>query len=180
MKIYTKTGDDGETGLYGGKRVSKDSLRIDAYGTVDELNAHLGVIRALPPRPEIDRELAIIQNDLFVLGADLATPAEKITGNIQRIQNVQTTRLEERIDQIDPLLSPLRAFILPGGSPVAAELHSARTICRRAERLVVRLSHEEPIGREPIVYLNRLSDFLFVIARYSNHLEGREEIPWKS
>jgi cob(I)alamin adenosyltransferase len=180
MKIYTRTGDDGETGLFGGTRVPKDALRIESYGTIDELNAHLGVVRSLLPPNDIDDELLLIQNELFVLGADLATPSEKTGSSIRRILPSDAARLERVIDRIDPLLEPLRAFILPGGTPVAAQLHVARTICRRAERLIVRLAHAEPPLRDPIIYLNRLSDLLFILARYANHLSGTSEMLWQS
>jgi cob(I)alamin adenosyltransferase len=178
MKIYTTTGDQGETSLFGGRRVPKDALRIEAYGTVDELNSALGVARAWKPAKEIDQILASLQNDLFVLGADLATPAEKQDGIVERIQQEHITRFEQVIDWIDARLKPLSSFIIPGGSHVAAQLHLARTICRRAERSVVKLSREEHIEPHCIVFLNRVSDLLFVLARFANHVEGVEETPW--
>jgi cob(I)alamin adenosyltransferase len=180
MKIYTTTGDLGDTSLYGGRRVPKDSLRIESYGTVDELNSALGVARAWKPAPDIDRILGHIQNKLFVLGADLATPGDKKAASIERIRNEDVTDLEQVIDTLDPQLKPLSSFILPGGSHVAAQLHLARTICRRAERLVVGLSRQEEIESTCIVFLNRLSDLLFVLARYANKIDGHEEIPWSS
>jgi cob(I)alamin adenosyltransferase len=178
MKIYTKTGDTGETSLFGGQRVPKDALRIDAYGTVDELNSLLGVVRSLNPHQEIDAILRRLQDDLFVLGADLATPVEKSSGKIPRIEPGHSENLERIIDSLESSLQPLTSFILPGGSSVGAQLQAARTVCRRAERLVVRLSREEKIGPLPLVYLNRLSDLLFVLSRYANHLDGVKETPW--
>jgi cob(I)alamin adenosyltransferase len=180
MKIYTTTGDQGETSLYGGRRVPKDSLRIDSYGTVDELNSAVGVARAWKPSPDIDQVLESIQNKLFVLGADLATPEDKKAASIERIRNEDVTDLEQTIDSFDSKLKPLSSFILPAGSHLAAQLHLARTICRRAERLVVRLSREEKIESTCIVFLNRLSDLLFVMARYANKLDDHEEMPWSA
>ena len=178
MKIYTTTGDQGETSLFGGKRVPKDALRIEAYGTVDELNSALGVARAAKPASEIDEILDRLQHDLFVLGADLATPAEKQNGSVERIQQEHITSIERTLDTLEELLQPLSSFILPGGSPQAAQLHLARTICRRAERLVVRLVREERVEPVCVVFLNRVSDLLFVLARRSNQLEGVKETPW--
>jgi len=178
MKIYTTTGDKGETSLFGGKRVPKDAARIEAYGTVDELNSALGVVRAWKPAKEIDTIVGRLQNDLFILGADLATPDEKRTGGIERIQQVHVAYAERSIDAIEPLLKPLSSFIVPDGSHVASQLHLARTICRRAERCVVKLSREELIDAICIVYLNRVSDLLFVLARYANQIDGVDETPW--
>jgi cob(I)alamin adenosyltransferase len=178
MKIYTTTGDQGETSLFGGRRVPKDALRIEAYGTVDELNSVLGVARAWKPSNEINEILGKLQNDLFTLGADLATPVEKRTGNVERIQQEHITSIERVIDAVEARLKPLSSFIVPGGSHVAAQLHLARTICRRAERFVVRLSREERVEPSCIVFLNRLSDLLFVLARYANQLDGVNETPW--
>jgi cob(I)alamin adenosyltransferase len=178
MKIYTKTGDTGDTSLFGGKRVPKSTLRIDAYGTVDELNAQLGVVRALKPFAEVDSLLEKIQNQLFVLGADLATPFDAAPSSIKRIQQNEIQFLEETIDRLDAQLEPLKSFILPGGLPVSAQVHVARTVCRRAERLVDALGRKEPIGKFPLVYLNRLADLLFVAARYVNKREGTEETTW--
>lgn len=179
MKIYTKTGDDGTTGLFGGERIQKDALRIESYGTVDELNATLGLAASFSADQEIKGILNGIQNDLFAIGADLATPLHVISMRIRRTDATMTKRLEDTIDGIDPQLKPLTHFILPGGSKVAAMLHVARNVCRRGERLVVRLSRSEEITREVILYLNRLSDLLFVLARWSNQKEGVSEIPWK-
>lgn len=178
MKIYTRNGDRGETSLFGGGRLPKDALRIETYGTVDELNSALGIARAWRPQKELDLVLARIQNELFTLGADLATPEDKLSGNVQRIRQDHITALEQFIDSVDGRLKPLSSFVLPGGSHVAAQLHLARTICRRAERLVVKLSREEKIGPSCLVYLNRLSDLLFVLARFANQLDRIEETLW--
>jgi cob(I)alamin adenosyltransferase len=178
MKIYTKTGDKGSTSLFGGKRTTKDSLRIEAYGTVDELNSSLGVARSLGPQLELDEIIALLQNDLFILGADLATPLGTRSAHVMRIQQDQVSTLEQIIDRLDARLQPLSTFILPGGSQIASEIHSARTICRRAERFVVKLSRKEKTGPLCTVYLNRLSDLLFVLARYANYVDGRQETPW--
>ena len=180
MKIYTKTGDKGETSLFGGKRVPKDSLRIEAYGTVDELNSIIGVCRSLTPAKEIDSILEEIQNDLFTLGADLATPQDSQSKAVKRIQASDTSRLEQHIDAVEPKLEPLKSFILPGGSQLAALLHFARTVCRRAERVVVHLSRTEQIGEQPVIYLNRLSDLLFVLTRLANKLSDTLETKWAS
>lgn len=178
MKIYTKTGDKGETSLFGGKRVSKDSVRIEAYGNIDELNSHLGVVRGLKPQEDLDRALTGIQNDLFVLGADLATPRGDDADKIPRMTLQHAEALEALIDAFEGRLSPLKSFVLPAGSSLAAGLHVARTVCRRAERIVVHLSRFEEIGGEPVTYLNRLSDLLFVMARYANLTAGVEETKW--
>ena len=184
MKIYTRTGDKGDTSLFGGKRVSKDALRIETYGSVDELNSVLGVVRSLKPQKELDDVLGQLQDQLFVLGADLATPRNakksKAAKKIPRIESSHSNQLERQIDAWERQLAPLRSFILPGGSPVAAQLHVARAVCRRAERLVVRLGKKETIGAEPVRYLNRLSDLLFVMARYANKLDGVKETEWRS
>jgi cob(I)alamin adenosyltransferase len=178
MKIYTKTGDAGDTSLYGGKRVPKSSLRIDAYGTIDELNAQLGVVRTLNPTTEVDSLIEQIQNQLFVLGADLATPFESAPANFKRIQQNEIQILEETIDRLDAQLEPLKSFVLPGGSLVSSELHAARTVCRRAERLVDALGRKEKIGKFPLIYLNRLADLLFVAARYENKAAKVKEAKW--
>ncbi|ABY36647.1 MAG TPA: cob(I)yrinic acid a,c-diamide adenosyltransferase [Chloroflexus aurantiacus] len=177
MKIYTRTGDAGETGLFGGQRVRKDDLRVQAYGTVDECNAALGVARAAGPDPALDAVLAVVQNQLFVVGADLASPGE--SPYIPRVSAELTSFLEEQIDAMEAELSPLKQFILPGGHPVAAHLHLARTICRRAERVVVTLATEEEVRPEILTYLNRLSDFLFVAARIANARAGVSDVPWQ-
>jgi cob(I)alamin adenosyltransferase len=178
MKIYTRTGDDGTTGLWGGLRVPKDALRVQAYGTVDECNAAIGVARAAGLEPVLDQLLAEIQDTLFVVGSDLATPGEAAT--IPRISAEQAAQLEEAIDELEAGLEPLRQFILPGGSPGAAHLHLARTICRRAERWVISLVREEEINPQVPIYLNRLSDLLFVAARAANARAGVSDVPWKS
>jgi cob(I)alamin adenosyltransferase len=178
MKIYTKTGDKGNTSLFGGERVSKDAKRIEAYGSVDELNSHLGVIRSLRPHSDIDHILDRVQNELFVLGADLATPKSKYPKGTYRIDSRHVEQLEKDIDRLDSALVPLQQFILPGGSRVSAELHVARTVCRRAERRIVQLAKKGEIGTTPVVYMNRLSDFLFVASRYANNTEGVTEVAW--
>jgi cob(I)alamin adenosyltransferase len=180
MKIYTKTGDSGDTSLFGGQRVPKDALRIEAYGTVDELNSVLGIALADAPDEEIRSVILQIQHQLFALGADLATPRSVTRKTIRRIEPRDCLRLEKEIDRIDSLLKPLHSFILPGGSHLAARLHFARTVCRRAERVVVRLSRNEDIGEGTTMYLNRLSDLLFVLARYANQRADIPEIRWKS
>lgn len=177
MKIYTKTGDSGMTSLFGGGRVQKDALRIEAYGTVDELNATLGVVRAHKPSKKIDQMLAIIQNELFVLGSDLATPLDSRI-EIDRISNEMSTKLESWIDELDNELEPLRYFVLPGGCVTASFLHVSRTVCRRAERCVVTARNIETISSDVIVYLNRLSDLLFVMSRYENHVSQTPEVRW--
>ncbi|MBL9093396.1 MAG: cob(I)yrinic acid a,c-diamide adenosyltransferase [Planctomycetaceae bacterium] len=178
MKIYTKTGDDGDTGLFGGPRVRKDHPRIEAYGTVDELNAVLGLVRTHALPNDVDSLLENVQNELFDLGAELATP-EPAKFNIHGVGEVQTSRLEQAIDRFEEELEPLKQFILPGGTPAAAYLHVARTVCRRAERMLVSLDHSEEISARSIVYLNRLSDLLFVAARLVNHRAGQADIPWQ-
>jgi cob(I)alamin adenosyltransferase len=180
MKIYTKTGDEGKTSLFGGTRVAKDANRIEAYGAVDELNSQIGVARSLKPPGEIDRILDEIQHDLFVLGSDLATPELKQRKRIEVIEARHVEKLERTIDRLDAMLEPLKNFVLPGGSRIGAELHLARTICRRAERGIVNLLRKGDIGTTPFVYLNRLSDLLFVMARYVNKLAGIDEVQWTS
>jgi cob(I)alamin adenosyltransferase len=179
-RIYTKSGDKGETGLGDGSRVPKDHPRVTAYGDVDELNAVLGVLLAQTPALP-DRELLqSIQNDLFDVGADLAvpeTPGEMTGTPLLRVQAEQVLRLEAAIDRLNEALSPLTSFVLPGGSVAAAWCHLARTVCRRAERQVVTLARSDPINPQVIVYLNRLSDLLFVLARVYNG-NGREDVLW--
>ena len=180
MKIYTKSGDNGDTALFGGERVPKDALRIEAYGSVDELNSIIGLIRSFKPQSSLDNMLRRIQHQLFELGADLATPGMVKSQAIPRIKKSHSAILEKRIDWYEKKLQPLKSFILPGGSLIASQLHLARTVCRRAERNIVRLSRKESIGKEIIIYLNRLSDLLFVMARYANHLDGQNEEKWVS
>lgn len=174
MKIYTRTGDAGETSLFGGTRVSKDDPRIDAYGTVDELNAFVGVARAASPAPAIDAQLAMVQSDLFDVGAQLASPG---SSRFAGVDAARITALENAIDEMERELAPLTSFILPGGSMAAAHLHIARTVCRRAERLVVALG--DPSTSTTITYLNRLSDYLFVAARFANHRQGVNDVMWR-
>ncbi|MEP7049558.1 MAG: cob(I)yrinic acid a,c-diamide adenosyltransferase, partial [Pseudomonadota bacterium] len=179
MKIYTRTGDAGETGLFGGARVEKDDPRVEAYGTVDELNSCLGVARALGVAPQTDASLLQIQGDLFTLGAELACVAgkeEKL--RMALVSQADIQRLEGWIDQSEGPLEPLKHFVLPGGSPSAAELHRARTVCRRAERRTLTAGRISPIRPEVVIYLNRLSDLLFVLARYENHTSSVVDIPW--
>jgi cob(I)alamin adenosyltransferase len=179
MRIYTKTGDKGNTSLFGGQRVPKDALRIEAYGTVDELNSVLGMVVADNTNERISDILTNIQSHLFALGADLATPRSAGAKSVKRIEAKDAHALERTIDSLESHLKPLRSFVLPVGSPVAARIHFARTVCRRAERTVVRLSRNEDIGEGITVFLNRLSDLLFVLARYANHVAGVQEIKWK-
>ncbi len=179
MKIYTKSGDRGETGLFGGPRVRKSDARVDAYGEVDELNAAVGAVRAIVEDPEIDAQLARVQHELFCVGAELATPHEaKARSAIPPIDAAWTTRLEAAIDAFDAALPPLRQFVLPGGTRTAAALHLARCVCRRAERRVVALAAEVEVAPETLAYLNRLSDFLFVAARIANARARRDETIW--
>ena len=194
VKIYTKTGDSGTTSLFGGKRLPKDDLRVEAYGTVDELNSLLGVIIAdlnysssasrevslikNSPQGRIINKLLRIQKELFVLGTDLASPNNlKIKG--PRVKKPFITKLEQEIDSWDKNLPKLRNFILPGGSKIGSQLHFARSIARRAERSITSLSQKEKINRNAQVYINRLSDWLFVLARYMNKLENQKERIWK-
>lgn len=182
MKIYTKTGDAGETSLSGGKRVAKSDPRVEAYGTVDELDAVLGWAESQLRHLGLESQLRQIQADLFVLGADLATRPDASPAVIHRLQQVapvDVARLEGWIDAWDAELAPLQRFILPGGTPGAAALHVARGVCRRAERRVVELGHAEPVNPVVVVYLNRLSDLLFVLARWVNNREGVEEPEWQ-
>ena len=179
MKIYTKTGDQGETGLFGGPRVRKDDVRIEAYGTVDELNAFLGQARCEALPAEVERMVARAQNCLFTIGAELATPDP----NRQRtaaLGEPAVLELEAAIDAIETELPPLREFILPGGNQAAAALHVARSVCRRAERRVITLSHDTggAVSQTTISYLNRLSDYLFVAARLACHRAGNAEVCW--
>ena len=174
MKIYTRTGDAGETSLFGGTRVSKSDPRIDAYGTVDELNAFIGAARATSPASSIDVQLVSVQSDLFDVGAQLASPgSSRFTG----VDASRITALENAIDEMERELAPLTSFILPGGSPAPAQLHVARTVCRRAERLVVALG--DTSTSTTITYLNRLSDYLFVAARFANHRGGVADVIWQ-
>lgn len=183
MKLYTKRGDDGGTDLFGGQRVSKASLRVEAYGTVDELNSTVGLAAAACGEPRLLAMLQGIQARLFEIGADLATPRpseDDASGPaaIPRVGDAQVAELESWIDEISDQLPPMRTFILPGGSEPSARLHLARTVCRRAERLCVALQAHEPVGQAVIIYLNRLSDLLFAMARRANQHAGVEDVPW--
>lgn len=179
MKIYTKTGDSGETSLFDGTRVPKTDPRVVAYGDVDEVQASLGVARAAGLPADLDEMCVSLQRDLFALGARLADPAHKIAARVEKIviNDASVTKLEGWIDRLDAELPPLRHFILSDGCPAGATLHLARTICRRAERSVLSLGSEavEPIV---LIYLNRLSDLLFTMARAANHRAGATETPW--
>lgn len=181
LRIYTRTGDAGDTGLFGGGRVPKDAVRVDAYGEVDELNASIGLAIAIAGASRIDDVLAPIQRDLFSIGAMLATPdREKMREQLSKakLDDTRIAELEIAIDEAEKALAPLKAFVLPGGAPKAAALHVSRTVCRRAERRVVALARGEEIPREVVIYLNRLSDLLFTLARLANHLDGSEEVTW--
>jgi cob(I)alamin adenosyltransferase len=177
MKIYTKTGDAGETSLFDNTRVIKSDPRVDAYGEVDEMNACLGVARAAGVPEDIGPLLLTIQQKLFALGARLADPSARISARVNKatITDNDVAFLEQSVDRLEDELSPLRAFILPGGTPAGAALHLARTVCRRAERRVVTLEGVESVV---LIYLNRLSDLLFVIARVVNHRQGIPETEW--
>ena len=179
MKIYTKTGDAGKTGLFGGVRVAKDDIRVEAYGTIDELNSALGMAAALGADPSESSLLAEFQNDLFVLGAELACiPEKREQIKLRLIETGDIERLEHHIDSLDTHLQPLKNFILPGGHPVAAALHHARTVCRRAERRVLSLSNVQEVAPHLLVYLNRLGDLLFVMARHAQSTRGQEDVLW--
>jgi len=181
MKIYTKTGDKGDTGLFGGGRVPKNHPRVEAYGDVDELNAAIGLARSIELMPRVDEVLVPIQRDLFAIGALLATPdREKMRQHLAkaRIDDERIEQLEHAIDDGDRELEPLKAFIIPGGTPKAAALHVARTVCRRAERRVVELQGDTEIPELAVIYLNRLSDLLFTLARVANRRAGAGEVTW--
>lgn len=180
-KIYTRGGDEGSTALGGGQRIPKDSLRIEAYGTVDELNSVIGVAVALGLSDKLRDELTVIQNELFHLGSDLCfVEADKEKYNIPQIELRHVTKLETLIDELNAELGTLQNFILPSGTPGAAQLHVARTVCRRTERIITALAREEGIGEYVIAYLNRLSDGLFVMSRYENKASGVSETLWDS
>ncbi len=180
MKIYTRTGDEGTTALYGGERVPKDTARVEAYGTVDEANALLGVARTQLGNLGFDALLAELQSALFDVGADLAAPESRYRENIVPVTEKDVLRLETHIDRLEADLPELRAFILPGGHPAAASLHYARTVVRRAERRTATLSHTEAINPQVAVYLNRLSDLLFVLARAVNAAAGIQDPEWQA
>jgi cob(I)alamin adenosyltransferase len=181
MKIYTRTGDQGSTGLFGGGRVPKHHPRVIAYGDVDELNAVIGVVRTTAPSELFDELLERVQRDLFAIGGHLATPdPEKVAAALAKaeLSSVRVTEFEKAIDDADRELPPLRAFVLPAGTPKAAALHHARTVCRRAERSTVALHQIDPVPSSFLVYLNRLSDLLFTLARLANHRGGTRDVTW--
>lgn len=182
IKLYTKTGDDGSTGLAGGERQGKDSARVEACGSVDALNSAIGLAAAASQHSELSACLQLIQNRLFELGTDLMTLCGPDTQTAARpeirIRADEVVEVEQTIDRVSEKLAPMNSFILPGGSELAARLHVARTACRLAERRVVALSREEKVNRHILIYLNRLSDLLFAMARWANQLEGVQDIPW--
>ena len=185
-KVYTRTGDKGETALVGGRRVSKDDPRIESYGTIDELNAILGIVRSCndvakpsAATKRLDQILRQIQNELFDLGSELATPPDAAWEGMIRIGAAQIKVLERTIDECQADLQPLKSFILPGGGMIAAFLHQARTVCRRAERDILRLMRHEPVGEAALGYVNRLSDLLFVLSRWMSHQLGEPEYLWE-
>ena len=180
MKIYTKTGDQGQTGLIGGTRVPKDHARVAAYGDIDELNAAIGLAKAHTRDARLSTLLGEIQRDLFALGAQLADPTAKVGAKKAKaaITAARILRLEKAIDNREAALPPLTAFILPGGAPLGASLHLARTICRRAERAIVTLARSEAVDARVLAYVNRLADLLFVLARFENQRSGEPEDRW--
>jgi len=185
-RVYTRTGDQGDTALVGGKRVPKDSLRIEAYGTVDELNSIVGLARAFnheapasPARDRLEGILKRLQNELFDLGSELATPPDACYEGMFRVGEEQVKALEDLMDECEKTLDPLNSFILPGGGRVSAFLHQCRTVCRRAERIVRRLGREEDIGPGPLRYLNRLGDLFFVLSRWIGKQNGEREFLWE-
>ena len=185
-RVYTRVGDDGDTALVGGRRVPKDNLRIEAYGTVDELNSIVGLARVFngesspsPAQAKLDQILQVIQNELFDLGSELATPPDAEYEGMFRIGSAEVDALEALMDQCQEDLEPLSSFILPGGGKVSAFLHQARTVCRRGERQVLQLSRSEPLGDGPLRYLNRLSDVFFVLSRWIGKHSGEQEYLWQ-
>ncbi len=185
-RVYTRTGDQGDTALVGGKRVPKDALRLECYGTIDELNSIVGLVRCFnaddPAGPSRDRLQAILkqlQNELFDLGSELATPPDAVYDGMYHVGSDDVSALEAIMDECQKSLEPLNSFVLPGGGHVSAFLHQARTVCRRAERLVLRLGREETIGPWPLRYLNRLSDLLFVLSRWIARERGEPEQLWE-
>lgn len=184
LKVYTRTGDKGDTGLADGSRIAKDDVRIESYGTLDELNSVVGLSRQFlsdlpePSRTELDHWLCAIQNDLFNLGADLATPLAKRYARMIILDEVDVKKLEEIVDHCQNVLPPLRHFVLPGGSTLNASLHLARTLCRRAERDVVKLARREEINPLALPYINRLSDLFFILARWAVHISQKTEVAW--
>ena len=180
MKIYTKTGDKGDTSLFGGNRVPKNNIRIEAYGTVDELNASLGLVVSETLSEEVAKSIKKIQNDLFIVGGDLATPLSELKVKIQRTTETMISFLENEIDLYDSKIEELKSFILPGGVKTSSLLHLSRTICRRAERRAVELANVEQINVEIVKYLNRLSDLLFIFARFENFNNNVPDIEWET
>jgi cob(I)alamin adenosyltransferase len=185
-RVYTRTGDQGTTALVGGERVAKDSRRVECYGELDELNAILGLARSLnaqavptPARHRLDDILTRLQNELFDLGSELATPPEAEYEGMFKVSAEDVAALERIMDECQQDLEPLRSFVLPGGGPVSAVLHHARTVCRRAERQIIRLGREEPIGAHVVPYVNRLSDLLFVLSRWIGKQNGEAEYLWE-
>jgi cob(I)alamin adenosyltransferase len=181
MKIYTRRGDDGRTDLFGGQRVRKDSLRVEAYGSVDELNSVIGWAAVAAGEGRVGEMLRRTQNQLFEMGSDLATPVGQdgtSQRTVPRIGAEHVAELERDIDELTAQLPAMRNFILPGGTELSSRLHVARTVCRRVERFCVTLSDNEPVGPEVVVYLNRLSDLLFTMARFANQIQGVQDIPW--
>lgn len=185
-RVYTRSGDTGDTGLVGGKRVPKDAWRIEAYGTIDELNASVGLARVFNAeaavagaRDRLEDILKRIQNELFDLGSELATPPDAVYDGMYRVGDTEIKALEQLMDECQQDLEPLNSFILPGGGRVSAFLHQCRTVCRRAERIVLRLSREEDIGPWPLRYLNRLSDLFFVLSRWIAKQSGEPEYLWE-
>jgi cob(I)alamin adenosyltransferase len=179
MKIYTKTGDKGTTALFGGKRVSKADLRIDTYGTVDELNSWIGMVRDLEVNQKRKDVLVEIQDRLFTVGSILATEPGNTKVKIPSLAEADILFLEKEIDAMDAVLPPMRFFVLPGGHTAISHCHVARTVCRRSERLIIALNEQEPVPDDVIKYINRLSDYLFVLSRMVAHELGAEETPWK-
>jgi len=180
MKIYTRKGDDGTTGLIGGTRLPKHHVRIESYGTVDELNSYIGLLRDLSPDKEIVQVLLEIQDRLFTIGSHLAADPVKSRMELPKLFEADITYLETQIDKMDGVLEPMKFFVLPGGHPTVSHCHIARCVCRRAERLIAHLSENEPV--EPLIgsYMNRLSDYLFMLSRYLTKELGAEETPWIS
>jgi cob(I)alamin adenosyltransferase len=180
MKIYTRSGDEGQTSLFAGGRVDKDDARLHAYGTVDELNSMLGMVRTHQLDTELEAMLNRVQMELFNVGADLATALDADAPWVVRVDTQMVEALEQEIDRLEQELEPLKNFIVPGGSPAAAALHMSRTICRRAERWLVTLGKSTEINAHALHYLNRLSDWLFVVARAANHRAGVADVIWQS
>lgn len=179
MKIYTKTGDSGQTSLFGGKRIQKDDIRIEAYGTIDELNAHLGLLNSALTEPVWLKRINEIQSYLFVIGSHLATESENAASKLPPLVADHEKLLENYIDELESKLEPLQYFVLPGGGARSSQAHVCRTVCRRAERRVVSLAGNEDVEASIIIYLNRLSDFLFVFSRYLSKEDRQEESYWK-